>query len=32
VWIAPHWNNDAAAVLPIYLLAIAVQCLHFTEE
>jgi hypothetical protein len=32
VWIAARWNNDAAAVLPIYLLAIAVQCLHFTEE
>jgi uncharacterized protein with HXXEE motif len=32
VWAAARWNNDAAAVLPIYLLAIAVQCLHFTEE
>ena len=32
VWIAARWNNDAAAVLPVYLLAIAVQCLHFTEE
>jgi hypothetical protein len=32
VWIAARWNNDAAAVLPTYLLAIAVQCLHFTEE
>jgi hypothetical protein len=32
VWVAAHWKNDAAAVLPIYLLAIAVQCLHFTEE
>jgi hypothetical protein len=32
VWIAARWNNDAAAVLPIYLLAIAVQCVHFTEE
>ncbi len=31
-WIAAPWKNDAAAVLPIYLLAIAVQCLHFTEE
>ncbi len=28
VWITARWNNDAAAVLPIYLLAIAVQCLH----
>jgi Protein of unknown function with HXXEE motif len=32
VWIAAPWKNDAAAVLPIYLLAIVVQCLHFTEE
>src|SRR5271169_1320192 len=32
VWVAARWKNDAAAVLPIYLLAIAVQCLHFTEE
>jgi hypothetical protein len=32
VWVAARWKNDAAAVLPIYLLAIAVQCVHFTEE
>jgi hypothetical protein len=32
VWAATRWNNDAATILPIYLLAIAVQCLHFTEE
>jgi len=32
VWVAARWHNDAAAVLPIYLLAVAVQCLHFTEE
>src|ERR1035438_1489743 len=32
VWVAGRWRNDAAAVLPLYLLAIAVQCLHFTEE
>jgi len=32
VWVAARWKNDTAAVLPIYLLAIAVQCLHFTEE
>jgi len=32
VWIAARWKNDDAAVLPVYLLAIAVQCLHFTEE
>src|SRR5262249_12677551 len=24
--------NDAATVLPVYLLAVAVQCSHFTEE
>ena len=32
VWVAARWRNDGAAVLPVYLLAIAVQCLHFTEE
>jgi Protein of unknown function with HXXEE motif len=32
VWVAARWKNDAATVLPIYLLAIALQCLHFTEE
>jgi len=32
VWVAARWRNDPAAVLPVYLLAIAVQCLHFTEE
>lgn len=31
-WIAAHWKNDPAAVLPAYLLAIVVQCLHFAEE
>lgn len=31
-WVSARWRNDAAAVLPVYLLAIAVQCLHFTEE
>lgn len=32
LWIAGRWNNNPAAVLPAYLLAIAVQCLHLTEE
>jgi len=32
VWVAARWTNDAVAVLPFYLLAIAVQCLHFAEE
>jgi hypothetical protein len=32
VWVACRWKNDAAAILPTYLLAVAVQCLHFTEE
>lgn len=31
-WVFARWKNDAAAVLPVYLLAIAMQCLHFTEE
>jgi hypothetical protein len=32
LWIAARWKNDPAVVLPMCLLAIAVQCLHFTEE
>ncbi len=32
VWITTHWKNDPNAVLPMCLLAIAVQCLHFAEE
>jgi hypothetical protein len=32
VWVTARWRNDPIRVLPIYLLAIAVQCLHFTEE
>ncbi len=32
VWVTARWKNDAAEVLPIYLLAVTVQCLHFTEE
>jgi hypothetical protein len=32
VWVAARWSNYAGSVLPVYLLAIAVQCLHFIEE
>lgn len=32
VWLTGGWKNDAATVLPVYLFAVAVQCLHFTEE
>ncbi|MGA2811346.1 MAG: HXXEE domain-containing protein [Candidatus Acidiferrum sp.] len=32
LWIAAAWNNDPVAVLPVCLVAIAVQCLHFWEE
>ena len=32
LWASARWKNDPAAVLPMYLLAIAVQCLHFAEE
>jgi hypothetical protein len=32
VWAFGRWKNDVRAILPMYLLAIAVQCLHFTEE
>ncbi len=31
-WIASRWKNDPVSVLPMYLLAIAIQCLHFAEE
>jgi hypothetical protein len=31
-WVTAPWKNDGAVVLPVYLAAIAVQCLHFTEE
>jgi len=31
-WIAARWKNDPAAVLPMYLIAVVVQCLHFAEE
>jgi hypothetical protein len=31
-WIAGRWKNEPAGVLPMYLIAIAVQCAHFTEE
>jgi hypothetical protein len=32
LWVGTRWKNDPAAVLPVHLLAIAVQCLHFAEE
>ncbi|MGB9652520.1 MAG: HXXEE domain-containing protein [Candidatus Cybelea sp.] len=32
LWIKAPWKDEPAAVLPVYLVAIAVQCLHFTEE
>jgi hypothetical protein len=32
VWAAAPWNNDPARVLPVYVLAVFVQCLHFSEE
>jgi hypothetical protein len=31
-WASLRWRSDGTEVLPVYLLAIAVQCLHFTEE
>lgn len=31
-WIGTRWKNDPAVVLPLYLLAVVVQCVHFTEE
>jgi uncharacterized protein with HXXEE motif len=32
LWLTPRLKNNAAVVLPIYLLAVAAQCLHFAEE
>ena len=32
LWATARWKNDPAKILPMYLLAIAVQCLHFAEE
>ncbi len=31
-WISARWKNDPSAILPMYLLAIVVQCAHFAEE
>ena len=32
IWIAGQWGKDAAAILPLYLAGIVVQCFHFGEE
>ncbi len=32
LWITTNRKNGPAAILPMCLLAIAVQCRHFTEE
>jgi hypothetical protein len=32
IWIGARWKNDPGVVLPAYLLAVVVQCVHFTEE
>jgi hypothetical protein len=31
-WAVAPWKNEPQSVLPMYLLAIAVQCVHFAEE
>jgi hypothetical protein len=31
-WVTTRWTNNSSKILPIYLLAIFVQCLHCTEE
>jgi hypothetical protein len=31
-WVATRWTNNPRKILPIYLLAILVQCLHLAEE
>ena len=32
IWATAIWLNDPPAVVPLYVLGIAVQCLHFCEE
>jgi len=32
LWLATPWKNDPVRVLPIYFIAVAIQCLHFAEE
>jgi len=32
VWAVAPWKNNPERVLPVYMLAIVVQCLHFAEE
>src|SRR5438128_9124252 len=32
IWATAIWLNDPAAIVPLYLLGIAVQGLHFFEE
>ena len=32
LWIGARWRNEPEEILPYYLLAVAVQCLHFVEE
>jgi uncharacterized protein with HXXEE motif len=32
LWASVRWNNEPAAILPVYLLGLCVQCLHFCEE
>ena len=32
LWIAAPWRNDPVSIVPIYLLAIVVECVHFGEE
>lgn len=31
-WSRTKWKDDPERILPLYLLGIAVQCLHFAEE
>gem|GEM_PF-1666581 len=31
-WVATRWTNNPSKILPIYLLAILVQCIHLAEE
>ncbi|MBZ5537965.1 MAG: HXXEE domain-containing protein [Acidobacteriia bacterium] len=32
LWACIRWKNEPAAILPVYLLGLSIQCLHFCEE
>lgn len=32
LWASIRWKNEPTAILPVYLLGLFIQCLHFCEE